>query len=136
MWIKIWPFWLLTLALKNWDEPVWVAIHMCMETTLGIFLYSYLYLKLTETLCLSHLLLCFLFKKIGEQEGDQVLPGRGWRGGPKNVYMWVNVKIKQTDLLKIMDFSKSLYGKMFYIILVACKNTNNSLGQLTWNLYK
>jgi hypothetical protein len=62
------------------DEPMWVAIHMCMVITLGISLYRYLYFKLAKTLCLYHLL-CFLFNKIGEQ----VLPGSGgwWvgRGG-------------------------------------------------------
>jgi hypothetical protein len=50
------------------DKPMWVAIHMCMET-LRISLYIYLYLKLTKTLYLSYYLLCFLFNKIGEQEG-------------------------------------------------------------------
>jgi hypothetical protein len=37
------------------DEPMWVAIHKCMEATLGISLYSKnLYFKLTKTLCLSY----------------------------------------------------------------------------------
>jgi hypothetical protein len=27
------------------DEPMWIVIHMCMEATLGISLYSYLYLN-------------------------------------------------------------------------------------------
>jgi hypothetical protein len=40
-----------------------------MEATLGISLYSYLYLKLAKTLCLSYYILSFLFNKIGEQEG-------------------------------------------------------------------
>jgi hypothetical protein len=31
---------------------MWVAIHKCMEATLGISLYSYLYLKLAKPLCL------------------------------------------------------------------------------------
>jgi hypothetical protein len=30
------------------DEPMWVAIHKCMEATLGISLYSYFYLKLEK----------------------------------------------------------------------------------------
>jgi hypothetical protein len=30
------------------DEPVWIVIHLCMETTQGISLYSYLYLKLAK----------------------------------------------------------------------------------------
>jgi hypothetical protein len=33
---------------------------------LGIFLYSYLYLKLAKMLCLSYYRLCLLFNKIGE----------------------------------------------------------------------
>jgi hypothetical protein len=36
------------------DEPVWVAIHKCMEATLRISLHRYLYLKLAKTLCLSY----------------------------------------------------------------------------------
>jgi hypothetical protein len=47
------------------DEPMWVSIHKCVEATLGIFLYSYLYLKLAKTL--SFLLPpMFSFNKIGE----------------------------------------------------------------------
>jgi hypothetical protein len=47
------------------DETMWVAIHKCMEATLGISLYSYLYLKLEKMLHLSY----YLFNKIREQEG-------------------------------------------------------------------
>jgi hypothetical protein len=47
-----------------------------MEAMLGISLYSYLYLKLAKTLCLSYYLLCFLFK-IGE-EGKT---GSAWKQG-------------------------------------------------------
>jgi hypothetical protein len=39
-----------------------------METTQGISLYSYFYLKLAKTPCFYNLL-CFFFYKIGEQEG-------------------------------------------------------------------
>jgi hypothetical protein len=48
-----------------------------MEVTLGISLYSYLYLKLAKTPCLSYYL-CFLFNKIGEQEGRT---GSSWKRG-------------------------------------------------------
>jgi hypothetical protein len=51
------------------DEPMWVAIHICMEATLGISLYSFLYLKVAKILCLSYYLLCFLFYKIRKEEG-------------------------------------------------------------------
>jgi hypothetical protein len=49
------------------DKPMWVALHMCMEAMLGIYLYSYLYLKLAKTLCISYYLLGFLFNKIREE---------------------------------------------------------------------
>jgi hypothetical protein len=35
-------------------EPMWVSIHKCMEASLGIFLHSYLYLKLAKMICLSY----------------------------------------------------------------------------------
>jgi glycosyltransferase involved in cell wall biosynthesis len=50
------------------DEPMWIAIHKCMEAVVGFCLYSYLYLKLAKAPCLSYYLLCFLFNKIREQE--------------------------------------------------------------------
>jgi hypothetical protein len=60
------------------DEPVWIVIHKCMETTLGISLFSYLYLKLAKMLCLSYYLLCFLFNKIREEKGRT---GSAWKCG-------------------------------------------------------
>jgi hypothetical protein len=69
------------------DEPVWVAIHKCMEAMLGICLCSYPYLKLAKMLCLSYYLLCFLFNKIGEEEGRTgSFRKRGGGGGSNNVY--------------------------------------------------
>jgi hypothetical protein len=47
-----------------------------MEIMLGICLYSYLYLKIGNMLCLSYYLLCFLFNKIGYKREEQVLPGK------------------------------------------------------------
>jgi hypothetical protein len=58
------------------DEPMWVVIHVCMEAMVGISLYNYLYLKLAKTICLSYYLLCFLFNKIKEQEGET---GSAWK---------------------------------------------------------
>jgi hypothetical protein len=60
------PLWegnLEVMKRSGRDEPVWVAIHMCMEAMLGISLYNYLYLKLATMLRLSYYLLCFLFNK-------------------------------------------------------------------------
>jgi hypothetical protein len=52
-----------------------------MEATLGISLYSYLYLKLAKMLCLSYYLLCFLFNKIGEEGRIGFAWKRGGFGG-------------------------------------------------------
>jgi hypothetical protein len=60
------------------NEPLWVAIQKCRGATLGISLYNYLYLKPAKMLCLSYCLLCFLVKKIGEQEGRT---GFAWKWG-------------------------------------------------------
>jgi hypothetical protein len=70
-----------------------------MEATLGISLYSYPYLKLAKTLCLSCYFLCFLFNKIGDEgrTGSSWKQGEwmrrwGWeaggRDGPNNVYTY------------------------------------------------
>jgi hypothetical protein len=48
-----------------------------MEAMLGISLYSYPYLKLAKTLCLSYYCLCLFFNKIGE-EGRT---GSAWKQG-------------------------------------------------------
>jgi hypothetical protein len=59
------------------NEPMWIAIHICVETMLGISLYSYLYLKLAKAMCLSYYHLCFLFNKIGEEDGAGSAQNRG-----------------------------------------------------------
>jgi hypothetical protein len=53
-----------------------------MEAVLEISLYSYFYPKLPKPLCLSYYLLCFLFNKIGEQEG---ITGSARKGGREDV---------------------------------------------------
>jgi hypothetical protein len=70
------------------EEPMWVAIHKCMEAMLGISLDSYLYLKLAKTLCLSFYFLCFLFNKIGEQGGRK---GSVWKY--THVYVYTHIHI-------------------------------------------
>jgi hypothetical protein len=70
------------------DEPIWVVINICMATTLGISLYSYLYLKLARMICLSYFLY-FLFNKIRVLE-DRTASAQRQGGGvgkwPNNVY--------------------------------------------------
>jgi hypothetical protein len=74
-------------------EPIWVAIHKCMEAMLGISLCSYLYLKLVKTICLSYYILYFFFNKITEQNGGTGSAWKRWsgrkgegEGGINNVY--------------------------------------------------
>jgi hypothetical protein len=87
------------------NELMWVVIHMFMEATLGISLYSYLCLKVAKMLCLSFYCLCFLFTKIGEQEGGT---GSAQKGGDgvvaqvtyTHVRKWKTDKIKKYKKLK------------------------------------
>jgi hypothetical protein len=65
-------------------EQMWIVIHMCMETTLGISLYSYLNLKLAKTLWFAYYLLCLLFNKSENKRAVQVMPRR--KVGPNNAY--------------------------------------------------
>jgi hypothetical protein len=80
------------------DEPMWVVIHKCMEAMLGISLHSYLYLKISKTLCPYYYLLCFLFNKIREQEGGTGSAQRWGEEAAQIVYTHVskckNNKIK------------------------------------------
>jgi hypothetical protein len=62
------------------DEPIGIVIHKCLETTQGITLCSYLYLKFVKTPCFSNNVLCFFFYKIREQESRTGL-GASWQSG-------------------------------------------------------
>jgi hypothetical protein len=55
------------------DEPIWVAIYMCMEAILGISLHSYPYLKLAKMLCL--IITYVLSSTKLEKRAEQALPG-------------------------------------------------------------
>jgi hypothetical protein len=48
---------------SGYDESLWDVIYLCTEAMLGISLYSFLYLKLVKTPCLSHYCICILFNK-------------------------------------------------------------------------
>jgi hypothetical protein len=60
------------------DEPIWVVIHICILTTLGISLYSYFYLKLAKTMFFLLSLMFFSSTKSENKRAEQVLPERGW----------------------------------------------------------
>jgi hypothetical protein len=58
------------------DEPIWVVIHKCVEATLGISLYTYLYLKLAK---MSYLLYFIYFSstKLENKREEEFLPEGG-----------------------------------------------------------
>jgi hypothetical protein len=88
------------------DEPNGVVMHICMETTQGNSMYSYLYLKLPKSHVFLFYLFSFFFFKIREQESGTctegtVTSGRGeitGKGGrwmntvQKCIHMYVNAK--------------------------------------------
>jgi hypothetical protein len=57
------------------DEPMWVAMHRCIETAQGISLCSYLYLKLEKNA--MFLLLYFMFFFYIDMRAGQVLTEGG-----------------------------------------------------------
>jgi hypothetical protein len=75
---------------------MWVAIHICMETTQSISLYSYPYLKLTKMPCFFYYILWFFFYKIGEKEGRT---GSAKRQGKRKVVqiMYIHVNKCKND---------------------------------------
>jgi hypothetical protein len=87
------------------DEPMWVAIHMCMKAMLSISLYHYLYLKLAKTLCLYYLL-CLLFNKRTRGQSKFSLEGEGevTQTMYTNVSKCKNDKIKKKKKKHIIDY--------------------------------
>jgi hypothetical protein len=57
------------------DEPMWVAMHICMEATPGISLFSDLYLNLAKMVCLSYYFYVFSSTKSDIKRAQQVLLG-------------------------------------------------------------
>jgi hypothetical protein len=70
------------------DNPIWVVIHICMETTQRISLYSCPYIKLAKTPYFYYLLWFFFSIKLEKRGWNRFCPVAGaLRGGdPNNVY--------------------------------------------------
>jgi hypothetical protein len=66
------------------DEPIEAVIHICMETTPGISLCSYLYLKLGKATCFSFYLLLYLLLLHNRRTGGRNRFYRG-EGGDTHV---------------------------------------------------
>jgi hypothetical protein len=63
------------------DEPMLVSIHIGMVITLGISLYSYLYLKLAKTLVFLIISYVFSSTKLESKRAEQLLPRKGGGDG-------------------------------------------------------
>jgi hypothetical protein len=75
------------------DGLMWVIIHKCMETTQGISLYSYLYLKLEKNTVFLIIFYVFSSTKSENKRAEQVLPiggvcvlGGGCGSSPNKVH--------------------------------------------------
>jgi hypothetical protein len=53
------------------DEPIWVVVHICIETIQENSMCIYLYLKLAKTVCFSFYLLCFISIKSENKRAEQ-----------------------------------------------------------------
>jgi hypothetical protein len=62
------------------DKPNGVVIHICMETTQGNSLCSYLYLKPAKHYVSLFYLLCFSSTKLENRRVGQILQGWWWDG--------------------------------------------------------
>jgi hypothetical protein len=70
------------------NESICVVIHICIDTTQGISLYSYPHLEVAKMPCFSYYLLCFFFNKFGEQEGGT---GSARWGGGSDAIMYTHL---------------------------------------------
>jgi hypothetical protein len=81
-----------------------------MEIIQGIFLYSYLYLKLAKTSCFSYYLLCIFFYNTRVQRGGEGV-GEGGAGGGGE-------RGRRMNMVQIM-----------YIHICKCKSDKKRLGK-------
>jgi hypothetical protein len=94
--------------MKN--KPIWIAIHIYMETAQGISLCNYLHLKPAKTL--SFLLISVLFfNKIREQESRTRSPQR--RVGERVQIMYTHVSKCKNDKIKILKTNYNCLSKNF-----------------------
>jgi hypothetical protein len=96
------------------DEPMWVAIHKCMEATLRISLHSCcLYLKLAKTLCLSHYLLCFQQNQRRRAQ-NRFCPEAGEGGGEVAQTIYTHMSKCKNDKIK-KRITTDFISKIFWI---------------------
>jgi hypothetical protein len=95
------------------DEPMWVAIHKCMEAVvISLHIYLYLYLKLAK--CYVFLIIFHVFSstKLENKKVEKVLPRNGGReegGCTNNVYTCKkNIKMIKKKKEKIIENMRTL----------------------------
>jgi hypothetical protein len=76
------------------EEPMWVAIHKCMEAIIRIFLYIYLYFKLAKQICLSYYLL-FSLQQNWRTRGQNRFYLEVWGSGSGDVAQTMNIHVSK-----------------------------------------
>jgi hypothetical protein len=82
------------------DEPMWVTIHKCLEATLGISLYNYLYLKLAKHYVFLIIFYVFSSRKLENKRAEQVLHRQGGKGEEVAQTMYSHVSKCNNDKIK------------------------------------
>jgi hypothetical protein len=83
------------------DEPIGVVIHVCVETSQGNSLCSYLYLKLVKMSFFLFIFYLFSSTKSENRRAEQVLPRR--RVGPTGSGEIVQKEGRRTNAVQIMN---------------------------------
>jgi hypothetical protein len=68
------------------NEPIWVVIHICLETTQGISQYGYLHLRLAKAPRFFKKIIFYVFSSTKSENRRAIEAGEGkkwggWRGG-------------------------------------------------------
>jgi hypothetical protein len=88
-WRSLWEGDKEVMKRSGRNEPVWVAIYICMEAMIGICLYSYLYLKLAKTvfLIIFYVFLKQIWRTRVQNPGNRV---GGWGEVAQTMYTHVS----------------------------------------------
>jgi hypothetical protein len=88
-----------------------------METTQGISLYSFVYLKLAKAPCFSYYLLCFSFNKIRQESGTSSAWRRDWGDGGRKVAQIMYTHISKCKNNKIKFEKRKMTVKTLCLTL-------------------
>jgi hypothetical protein len=113
------------------DEPVWIVIHIRMETTQGISLYSYLYLKLAKNALFLFLSFMFFLLQSQRTRGqNRFCPEVGEAEKVAQIMHTHLSKCKNDKIKKeTLVFYKRFHLRLSKCILIKSNNINKPLLQ-------